>query len=589
MQAVIAICHFCETHGPRVLATCQPMREHDAETMDVEAANSRWSAGSPDSGEGDIAASSDGSSRKRFYGNPSLILRHAPTNGTMEDGKCDSSRSQDGEDRSEADEERCAACTSFGGWQPGFLTNDHDARTSYVSSQFPYHKRVCAVVRQAGLRSLSCEIAPGPGRDGAVFFGDEANGFTLSYSFTLRDAKARGFQHWYSLIIVSMDKLLLLNSYDFFVTCLKAVVDKLQVKANSVFEMEQKEPSNDGDLRPTMASRAKELPPGFLKYRAGSIDSSRSLVTLTGDKDIFRRLHRYFVWIMKMQSLRFVEVLLEGCPTQDMLVEMERSAENPEVPEIDDFLISDQLHDCPVWMSYPSDDEANEEGEVVPAHLQAVADFKAISRGLSREDFTSIVRQIVTGEQLVVVSNRSPLSRRILLAFAVLLPRGCVRLVSHGAFYLELYRCNLLGLSRAVELPPDLGEVMIVDVCEQSDKVHDLTTCTLRISQCPQFTSPPPTLVARIEQLVLNEELPCPVLEAVLRSTREEWLNKAKLVYQLTKQNQDVDMKKLMNVVKCSDCDMPVVYFWQAGLSKQYKQYVLNVCSRFHQQNEASS
>lgn len=29
MQAVIALCHFCENHGPRVVMTCQPMRDVD--------------------------------------------------------------------------------------------------------------------------------------------------------------------------------------------------------------------------------------------------------------------------------------------------------------------------------------------------------------------------------------------------------------------------------------------------------------------------------------------------------------------------------------------------------------------------------
>ncbi len=78
---MLAICHFCETHGPRVLATCQPMREQDLDSMlvDVDAANVRWSAGSPDSGEGDMASSSSRSSKKDFYGNYSLIMRHSPS------------------------------------------------------------------------------------------------------------------------------------------------------------------------------------------------------------------------------------------------------------------------------------------------------------------------------------------------------------------------------------------------------------------------------------------------------------------------------------------------------------------------------
>jgi hypothetical protein len=43
--------------------------------------------------------------------------------------------------------------------------------------------------------SLSCEICPG--REGPIFFGEDANGYVLSHTFFLKDSQARGLQRWY--------------------------------------------------------------------------------------------------------------------------------------------------------------------------------------------------------------------------------------------------------------------------------------------------------------------------------------------------------------------------------------------------------
>lgn len=41
----------------------------------------------------------------------------------------------------------------------GFISNDHEAHVSYVSSQYPLHPDVFSAVRQACVRSLSCEVS----------------------------------------------------------------------------------------------------------------------------------------------------------------------------------------------------------------------------------------------------------------------------------------------------------------------------------------------------------------------------------------------------------------------------------------------
>lgn len=50
------------------------------------------------------------------------------------------------------------------------------------------------------LFSLSCEICPG--REGPIFFGEDANGYVLSHTFFLKDSQARGLQRWQVPIII---------------------------------------------------------------------------------------------------------------------------------------------------------------------------------------------------------------------------------------------------------------------------------------------------------------------------------------------------------------------------------------------------
>ena len=43
-------------------------------------------------------------------------------------------------------------------------------------------------------------------------------------------------------------------------------------------------------------------------------ETDRSLVELTGDRDVFLNLHKYFVFLLKAGGQRIVEVVLEGPP-----------------------------------------------------------------------------------------------------------------------------------------------------------------------------------------------------------------------------------------------------------------------------------
>ncbi|GFG32811.1 hypothetical protein Cfor_07347 [Coptotermes formosanus] len=112
MNAVISLCHFCELHGPSVLFVTQAFHEpHDP------------------------AAEPDVQQPKMCYGSASGRCRALSTNMPVS----------------------CEACQSLDPKQK-FLCNDHEGRISYLSAQQAIQHDVAALVRQACIRSLSCEV-----------------------------------------------------------------------------------------------------------------------------------------------------------------------------------------------------------------------------------------------------------------------------------------------------------------------------------------------------------------------------------------------------------------------------------------------
>ncbi|XP_059500348.1 folliculin, partial [Stegostoma tigrinum] len=128
-------------------------------------------------------------------------------------------------------------CRSISLGHPGFISRDKDSSVLFVSRQHPLCSQLFSIVRQACVRSLSCEVCPG--REGPIFFGDEQHGFAFSHTFFIKDSLARGFQRWYSLVVVMMDRIYLINSWPFLLHAVRAVIDELQGDALKVFELEQ--------------------------------------------------------------------------------------------------------------------------------------------------------------------------------------------------------------------------------------------------------------------------------------------------------------------------------------------------------------
>jgi len=108
MNAAIALCTFCEMHGPKVIFTTQTYRNYDTQNME----------------------------KLKFYG-PKEILRQ----GHISLG--------DGQDE-------CEGCQSIGNVK--YLSNEHETRTSFLSAQQSLMQDIGNLLKHACVRYNYCVL-----------------------------------------------------------------------------------------------------------------------------------------------------------------------------------------------------------------------------------------------------------------------------------------------------------------------------------------------------------------------------------------------------------------------------------------------
>ncbi|XP_077286646.1 folliculin [Arctopsyche grandis] len=152
-----------------------------------------------------------------------------------------------------------------------------------------------ALLAHAALRSLSCEVSSMK-ESALVFFGD-SRGYVLSYAFQIKDTQARGLKRWFSFIVLMKDKLFLLNITPFLAKQLEETAKELQSLADVIFAKDQA----------VRSQRALRL----MNYKTENI-APRSLIELTGKKNVFAYLHTRFSWMLNSCSKVFTETICDG-------------------------------------------------------------------------------------------------------------------------------------------------------------------------------------------------------------------------------------------------------------------------------------
>ncbi|EFB29073.1 hypothetical protein PANDA_019901, partial [Ailuropoda melanoleuca] len=573
MNAIVALCHFCELHGPRTLFCTEVLH-----------APLPQGAGNGDSpGQGEQAEEEEGgiqmSSRIRAHSPAEGASAESSSPGPKKSDMCEASDSQRG-------------CRSLAAGHPGYISHDKETSIKYVSHQHPNHPQLFSIVRQACVRSLSCEVCPG--REGPIFFGDEQHGFVFSHTFFIKDSLARGFQRWYSIIAIMMDRIYLINSWPFLLGKIRGIIDELQGKALKVFEAEQ-------FGCPQRAQRMNTAFTPFLHQRNGN--AARSLTSLTSDDNLWACLHTSFAWLLKACGSRLTEKLLEGAPTEDTLVQMEKLAdleeeseswdnseaeEEEKAPVLPEGAGGRELTKCPTESSLLSDC-ANWQ----PRKLSVFKSLRHMRQVLGAPSFRMLAWHVLMGNQVIWKSRDADLVHSAFEVLRTMLPVGCVRIIPYSSQYEEAYRCNFLGLSPHVQIPSHVLSSEFAVVVE----AHTAPRSSLHPAGCEDDQSLSkyefvvtsgspvaadrvgPTILNKMEAALTNQNLSVGVVDQCLVCLKEEWMNKVKVLFKFTKVDSrpKEDTQKLLSVLGASEEDnVRLLKFWMTGLSKTYKSHLMS-------------
>ncbi|XP_063286744.1 folliculin [Pelobates fuscus] len=556
MNAIVALCHFCELHGPRTLFCTEALHSPLPQ-----------GAGCGDSfGQGEAAEEEEVGIQMS-----SRIRSHSPAEGASAESNSPRLKKSD----------MCEGCRSLAAGHPGYISHDKETSIKYVSHQHPNHPQLFSIVRQACVRSLSCEVCPG--REGPIFFGDEQHGFVFSHTFFIKDSLARGFQRWYSIIVIMMDRIYLINSWPFLLAKIRGIIDELQGKAFKVFDAEQ----FGCPQRPLRINTA--FTP-YLHKRNGN--AARSLTSLTNDDNLWACLHTSFAWLLKACGCRLTEKLLEGAPTEDTLVQMEKQADLEE--------------ECAAWEGQDGEEgslrpqpnvlevRSNETSKLLECRLPVVfRSLRHMRQVLGAAYFRVLAWHILMGNQVIWKGQDRDLIQSAFDVLRTMLPVGCVRVIPYSEIYEDAYRCNFLGLSPQAEIPPHVQTsefTVMVDVrsAPRSNLYPVLYAGDEPLSRYDFVVSSGSpvatdrvglTILNKIEAALNNENLSVDVVDQCLVCLKEEWMNKVKVLFKFTKVDSrpKEDTQKLLGILGASEEDnIKLLKFWMTGLSKTYKSHLMS-------------
>lgn len=544
MNAVIALCHFCELHGPSILFCTQAFHCTNHNPEDVL-----------NGAQASLAACGNFNHSSLFgLGQREKPLENEPFR-EQEEGSETPKKMFNNCTANGPRQSTCVACTSLQQGEPGLVSIDRESHISYISRQYPEDQELYSIVRHACVRSLSCEVCPG--REGPIMFGDEASGYVFSHTFFLKDSQSRGFQRWYSVICVMMDRVYLVNSWPFLITNFKNIIDNLQSKADSTFKAEKAE-NPLADQRLHMSTNLFLLNANqFIRTRGGNTNY-RSLHDLVRDKNIFHYLHQYFAWILKASGQRYSEQFVEGPPLEDF-----------------------------------SNIEENETDLKVEETGPAFQSLRQLSRVLSPEIFEQIAYHVVIGDQLIVRSQFSRTISSCLNLLKELIPPGCYRCKRYSVQYQDSWKCNFLGLAENTEIPAHVFSsdlYVLLDIKptqnkelrleEQANEEEILRNLSFSVQGSPAGCSP--TYLKNILKAMHDNDFADSVFSLILSTVKDEWMNKVKVMFKFSKTGSRTteEKVKLLQVLNARPEDEILLKFWMTSLSRPYRAHLLTCTSQ---------
>lgn len=463
-------------------------------------------------------------------------------------------------------------CKSTKGSFNGFICFDSNKKFGFITNSYPIerndskpleNKISYAVIRDACIRSLSCEVYEN-GRDseGLIYFGDDQRGHILSYLFVLQDSKARGFQRTYSILVIGQNKHQLLNDWDFYVKHIEHIVLSLKNKAKIIYESELTQTTcqqrrslildNVSNIGPNLSSLEDILDRNPLNtHRTNS--KARSILELTGDNTTFANLHIQFSWLLlAVNSLN---------QTNSMIASNQSNLTS--VLPIDQNL--------------------------------SLRHFYTL---VGKEKFQTIAYNTVIGNKIIVCDTNNCRLKSLIHCLSQLLPDECINAKTNCQTFDESSKLNFIGISSLDVLsnnPIESQFYILINIKDQQiDKQsNNLLSNDLKISVHSMTKLPErmPNYLTNVENILTDLTYSDSTFNSYLISLKNEWLNKAQVLYSYTKgvnpPRTTSEINLFLKLIQIEDWDSKLISFWSSsGLSIEFKTKAFSVNSETNLLNE---
>jgi len=262
MPGLMALCHFCELHGPAVIMITQAIQDSKTPSSDHY---------EPD---------------QKNYGCQKLFPENAP----------------------KTDRGGCEGCWSMETEANFIISNEHQGKQTLVSSQSIINQDLFNLIKHAVIRSISCEVSSN--KEEPIIFADPKVSTVLANNFFLKDSRARGTQRYYSIIVINRDREHLISNWHHINKAVREIIVPLENMTNDKYIMETK----------TLKQKCKSLTENKIYDRNSSSKFARNLKELTMDPSIYETIHGQFVHILSFLEKSVKEKVLSGQPMKSSVI-----------------------------------------------------------------------------------------------------------------------------------------------------------------------------------------------------------------------------------------------------------------------------
>ena len=202
-------------------------------------------------------------------------------------------------------------------------SSHHKHTLTYISTSTPVDPTTYSTVRNATVRTLSCELLPRGVTAGELSFGDPVNGYTIAYKFRLPDQHARGGYRKYALLALASSERRSCQATTMIWTRFQHIAADIMTRTEQAIEATKKgivEENTDAHEaeRDDASTKSRTLmpvssfltarmmdPDGFPRQNGGTKPKARGLTDMVGDEKFFAELHLHFIALLRDLRWRF--------------------------------------------------------------------------------------------------------------------------------------------------------------------------------------------------------------------------------------------------------------------------------------------